>query len=166
VSLLVPLVVAVPLLAAAALAALGHFAPPRFDNVVAILVAAAVTVLCVLLVFQSDDETIQYWFGGWEPRHGIAIGISFSVDPLAAGIAALIGALSTAALIVCWDYFDRRVPQHFHLLMLVFLAAMVGFVLSSDLFNMFVFFELMSVAAFALAGYKVDEAEAIEGCLL
>jgi multicomponent Na+:H+ antiporter subunit D len=165
VSLLVPLVVAVPLLAAAALAALGHFAPPRFDNLVAILVAAAVTVMCVLLVFQSDDETIQYWFGGWEPRHGIAIGISFSVDPLAAGIAALIGALSTAALIVCWDYFDRRVPQHFHLLMLVFLAAMVGFVLSSDLFNMFVFFELMSVAAFALTGYRIEQPSALQGAI-
>src|SRR5204863_10054305 len=52
-----------------------------------------------------------------------------------------------------------------HILVLVFTAGMVGFCLSGDLFNMFVFFELMSVAAFALAGYKIDEAEAIEGSL-
>ena len=45
------------------------------------------------------------------------------------------------------------------------LAGMVGFCLSGDLFNMFVFFELMSVAAFALAGYKIDENEAVEGSL-
>jgi multicomponent Na+:H+ antiporter subunit D len=162
---LVPLAVAVPLLAAAALAALGHFATPRFDNLVAIATAAAVTVLCVLLIFRSADETMTYWFGGWKPRDGIAIGISFSVDPLGAGIAALAGVLAAAALIVCWDYFDERVPQHFHVLMLVFLGSMVGFALSSDLFNMFVFFELMSVAAFALTGYRIEQTSALQGAI-
>ena len=34
---------------------------------------------------------------------------------------------------------------------------MVGFCLSGDLFNLFVFFELMSVSAFALTGTDVDE---------
>ena len=38
-SVLVPLVVAVPLLGAALLAALGHVAPPKVDNVVAIAVS-------------------------------------------------------------------------------------------------------------------------------
>jgi multicomponent Na+:H+ antiporter subunit D len=40
---------------------------------------------------------------------------------------------------------------------------MVGFVLTGDLFNMFVFFELMSVAAFALTAYKVEEASPLQG---
>ncbi|MFL5969811.1 MAG: complex I subunit 5 family protein, partial [Gaiellaceae bacterium] len=162
---LIPLVVALPLLAAAALCALGHFAPPRFDNAVAIGVAAAVTALCVLLMFRSSTHTLHYWFGAWHPRNGIAIGISFSVDPLAAGVAALVGALATAALIVSWDYFDERVPHHFHVLMLVFLGSMAGFALSSDLFNMFVFFELMSVAAFALTGYRIEQPAALQGAI-
>lgn len=164
-SVLVPLVVALPLLAAAALAAFAHLAPARFDDLVAIAVSAAVTVLCVLLVFRSADGTIHYWFGGWKPRDGIAIGISFSVDPLAAGLAALIGALATAALIVCWDYFEDGVPQQFYVLMLVFLAGMIGFALSSDLFNMFVFFEVVSVAAFALTGYRIEQESALQGAI-
>src|SRR3954451_21673709 len=49
--------------------------------------------------------------------------------------------------------------------MLVFLAGMVGFAYSGDLFNMFVFFELMGVAAYALAGYKVEKAAPLEGSL-
>jgi multicomponent Na+:H+ antiporter subunit D len=162
---LIPLVVALPVLAAAALCALGHFAPPRFDNAVAIGVAAAVTALCVVLMFRSSTHTLHYWFGAWHPRNGIAIGISFSVDPLAAGVAALVGALATAALIVSWDYFDERVPHHFHVLMLVFLGSMAGFALSSDLFNMFVFFELMSVAAFALTGYRIEQSAALQGAI-
>jgi multicomponent Na+:H+ antiporter subunit D len=162
---LVPLVVALPLLTAAVLAAVAHLAHPRFDDLVAIAVSAAVTVCCVLLVFRSADGTIHYWFGGWKPRDGIAIGISFSVDPLAAGIAALAGVLATAALIVCWDYFEESVPQHCYVLMLVFLGAMVGFALSSDLFNMFVFFEVMSVAAFALTGYRIEQPSALQGAI-
>jgi multicomponent Na+:H+ antiporter subunit D len=162
---LVPLVVALPLLAAAALAALGHFTRARIDDLVGIGVAATVTVLSLLLVFRSENETIHYWFGGWQPRDGIAIGISFSVDPLVAGIAALIGVLAAAAVIVSWDYFEDDVPHHFHLLVLVFLGAMVGFVFSSDLFNMFVFFELMSVPAFALTGYRIEQPSALQGAI-
>ncbi len=164
-SVLVPLVVALPLLAAAALAAVAHLAPARFDDLVAIVVSAAVTVLCVLLIFRSAEGTIHYWFGGWKPREGIAIGISFSVDPLGAAIAALIGVLATAALVVCWDYFEEGVPQHFYVLMLVFVGGMVGFALSSDLFNMFVFFELMSIAAFALTGYRIEQPTALQGAI-
>src|SRR5689334_7539916 len=42
-------------------------------------------------------------------------------------------------------------------------AAMTGFVLSGDIFIMFVFFELMSVCAFALTAYQVEEAGPIQG---
>jgi multicomponent Na+:H+ antiporter subunit D len=162
---LVPLVVTVPLLAAALVAAAGHFAPRRADHVLALAIALAVTVMCVLLIFDSSDETIHYWFGGWHPRNGIALGISFSVDPLSAAIAALIGALAVAALIVSWDYFDEEVPQYFFALVLVFVAGMVGFVLSSDLFNLFVFFELMSVPAFALTGYRIEQPSVLHGAI-
>jgi multicomponent Na+:H+ antiporter subunit D len=165
VTTLVPLCVALPLLSAAALAAVGHFSPPRLDNLVAVVVALTVTVFAVLLIFHSAHGTIHYWFGGWHPRDGIAIGISFSVEPLGAGIAALIGALMTAALLQSFDYFHDRVPPHFHVLMLVFLGAMVGFALSSDLFNMFVFFELMSTAAFALTGYRIEQRSVLQGAI-
>ena len=162
---LVPLVVVLPLLAAAGLAAVAQLAPARFDDLVAIAVSAAVTVLCVLLVFRAANRTIEYWFGGWKPRNGIAIGISFSVDPLSAAVAALVAVLATAALIVSWDYFDGGVPQYFCALILAFEGAMVGFALSSDLFNMFVFFELMSVAAFALTAYRIEQPSALQGAI-
>ena len=41
--------------------------------------------------------------------------------------------------------------------MLLFLRGMTGFALTGDLFDMFVFFELMSVVAYALTGYKIEE---------
>ena len=54
-------------------------------------------------------------------------------------------------------YFDAAGPL-FGALMLVFLAAMVGFCLTGDLFDLAVFFELMGVAAYALTAYKIEEA--------
>ena len=115
-----------------------------------------VVVDCGLLLNQSAHGSIVYWFGGWQPRNGVALGIAFVIDPLGAGMALLAATLMTAALIYAAQYFEA-IGTLFHALMLVFLAAMVGFCLTGDLFNMFVFFELMSVAAYALTGYKVEE---------
>jgi multicomponent Na+:H+ antiporter subunit D len=164
-SVLVPLTVAVPLLAAAAVAAVGHFVRPRVADLLAIAVAVSVAVMSVVLIFRSADRTIHYWFGGWHPRGGIAIGISFSVEPLGAALAALVAVLATAALVQTLHYFEDDVPQHFHVLMLIFLGAMVGFALSSDLFNLFVFFELMSTAAFALTGYRIEHRAVLQGAI-
>ncbi len=164
-TVLVPLTVAVPLLCAGVLAAAGHFIPPRVDNVVAGAAAAAVTVFSTLLIFRSSHRPIDYWFGSWEPRHGVAIGIAFHVEPLAAGIAAVAGALMTAALLFTYDYFDDAAPPHFFMLMLAFLAGMEGFALSGDLFDMFVFFELMSICGFGLTGYRLERPSVLQGAI-
>src|SRR5919204_3800140 len=161
---LVPLPVAIPLVGAAFLTATGHFLGRRADDLVGIATAAAVTVISTLLILRSLDHDLVYWFGGWTPRHGIALGVAFDVEPISAGLAALAGALMTASFVFAWRYFDE-VGTLFHVLMLVFLAAMSGFALSGDLFNMFVFFELMSVCAFALTGYAVEHRAPLQGAV-
>jgi multicomponent Na+:H+ antiporter subunit D len=161
---LTPLPVAIPLLTAAALTAGGHFLGKSVDDVAGIAAAAATTVISTLLIFHSLDHNLIYWFGGWKPRDGIALGIAFDVEPLGAALAALAGALMTASFVFAWRYFDE-VGTLFHVLMLVFLAAMCGFALSGDLFNMFVFFELMSVCAFALVGYAIEHPAPLQGAI-
>ena len=161
---LVPLPVALPLLAAAFLTAFGHFLPRRLDDVVGVAAALATLVVSLFILFQAAANELVYWFGGWHPREGVAIGISFTVDPFGAAMVALAATLVTAALVFSWRYFDE-VGTLFHVLMLVFLAAMCGFALSGDLFNMFVWFELMSVAAYALTGYRIEESSPLQGAI-
>ena len=161
---LVPLPVVIPLLTAAGLTATGHFLGRRADDLAGIAAAAATTVISTLLVLRSLDRDLVYWFGGWTPRHGIALGVAFDVDPLSAVLAALAGALVTASFVFAWRYFDE-VGTLFHVLMLVFLAAMTGFVLSGDIFNMFVFFELMSVCVFGLVGYAIEHRAPLQGAI-
>ena len=90
--------------------------------------------------------------------------MAFAVDTAGGAMAAFAAALMTAALIFSWHYFEA-VRTYFHALMLLFLAGMTGFCLTGDLFNQFVFFELMSVAAYALTGYKSEEIDALEGAI-
>jgi multicomponent Na+:H+ antiporter subunit D len=161
---LAPLAFAVPLLAASALLVAQAFIGRRVVDTFSTAIAAFVTVLCALLVAQSRQAPVIYAFGGWQPQHGIVLGILFVIDPLGAGLATLVSGLVTASFVFCWRYF-REVKSLFHILMLVFLAAMVGFCLTGDLFNLFVLFELMGVAAFALTGYKVEETGPIQGAL-
>lgn len=160
----VPWSVIAPLLGAAFLTATSRVIGRRISDLTAIFCALVVTLACAALTVRSYASPIVYWFGSWEPRHGFPIGIAFVVEPLGAGLAALAGALTLSAFIFSWRYFDT-VGTLFHVLMLLFLGAMVGFCLTGDLFNMFVFFELMSVSAFALTGYKIEESAPLQGAL-
>jgi len=159
-----PLPVVVPLLMAAVLVALGLFFERRVIEIPAIVTALGVTAICLILVVRSSHGLIVYWFGGWAPIDHMALGISFVIDPIGAGMAALCSLLVVAAFIFSLKYFDA-VGSLFHVLMLVFLGAMCGFSLTGDAFNLFVFFELMSAAAFALCGYKTEARAPVQGAL-
>ncbi|MHB1468236.1 MAG: complex I subunit 5 family protein [Solirubrobacteraceae bacterium] len=160
---LIPLAPVVPLLTAAVLAAGNAVVPRWLGDLLGAACAIAVTAMCAILCVQAHRLTV-YWFAGFHPRHGVAIGISFSVDRLGAGMATLCAVLVTAALVYSSRYFDE-VGRLFTALMLVFLAAMVGFCLTGDIFDLFVFFELMSVAAYALTAYKIEEAGPLQGAI-
>ena len=154
--------VALPLLMAGAMAGLRQWLSRAVADSLSIVAAALNLLVCCVLLSQSLEHTIVYWFGGWYPRGQQVIGICFVIDPAAAGIAALASFLTLCALVFSWRFVDAG-GNHYHPLMLVFLAAMCGFASTGDLFNMFVFFELMSTAAFALCGLKTKEPAPLQG---
>jgi multicomponent Na+:H+ antiporter subunit D len=157
-----PLPVVVPLIAAAVLVATGAVLPRRTQDTIGIAAAAAATGFALAILAASERHDVLHWFGGWHPHHGIALGISFTADPLGAGMAALACGLDLLVLVYSWTYM-RRQSQTFDVLVLTFGAAMAGFALTGDIFNMFVWFELMGVAAYALAGFKVSELGPLQG---
>src|SRR5947209_569402 len=154
--------VVIPFLAGPLVVAVGQFAPRWFNDSVGALSAIAATALCALLAVHAGRHPFAYWLGGWTPRHGTTIGISLSVDVLGAGLATFSGLLVLAALVYSLRYFEA-VEGLFHGLMLLFMAGMIGFCLTGDLFNLIVFFELMSAAAYALTAYKIVERAPIQG---
>jgi multicomponent Na+:H+ antiporter subunit D len=164
-STVLPATVLLPLGIATLMLAASHWLPTRASNVLAILTALTVSILCAYLARVSLDGAVLHWFGGWPPgashEAGVVLGISFLADPASASVAAFSAFLFAASLTFAWGYFDEE-HSHFQILMLLFLAAISGFCLTHDLFNLFVWFELMSVAAFALTAYPLGKSS-LEG---
>lgn len=161
---LAPLPVVIPLSMAALLAACNKITPRALADTLSIAATLATGTTSAVLMAGAYAQPIVYWFGGWTPRAGVALGISFVIGPLNAALAVFVAVLVLAALVFSLRYFDSVGP-HYNVLMLVFLGAMCGFSLTGDLFNLFVFFELMSAAAFALCGYKIEAPESLQGAL-
>jgi multicomponent Na+:H+ antiporter subunit D len=165
---LAPLAIAGPFALAAVLAArLPAQLKRRYAELVAAAGALLVAVLCLLMLREALDSEgpVVSRLGGWEPRPGgVVVGINLVFDSLGAALALLAAVLVAAALVVAWRFFEAVGPT-FHALILVFLGALTGFALTGDLFNMFVFFELMSVSAYALTAYRIERADSLQGAL-
>ena len=151
-----------PLLAAACVSGLRKFLRRWIVDLIALLAAAVNLGLCCLLLSASWHQNIVYWFGNWFPRGRMVVGIGFQVDPVGAGLASLASLLTLFALTYSWRSMESG-KNLYQPLMLIFMAAMCGFSMTADLFNLFVFFELMSTAAFALCGLKTGEPAPLQG---
>ncbi|HTW95724.1 MAG TPA: proton-conducting transporter membrane subunit, partial [Tepidisphaeraceae bacterium] len=158
--------VVIPLLVAAIMAATGSLFPRRALDVAGILTSAAILAVCCWLAKLSANHTIVYWFGNWQPapHSHFPVGICFMIDPVGAGMAALVAGLVLTAFIFSWGYF-QSVKAFYHAMMLVFMAAMCGLCLTGDLFNLFVWFELMTAAGVGLCGYQSQERAPLLGAL-
>ena len=159
-----PLLVAIPLLGSVVVAGLDHVTPEPVQDALVVAASAATTVLAFVLLWSAEGHEVVQWFGGWRPQHGVALGIDFAVGPLAAGMCAVIGIVVTLALLYT-HAFLRDAPRLFDALMLLALGAMCGFAMSGDLFNLFVWLELMGVAAYALTGFQVERLGPVQGAV-
>jgi multicomponent Na+:H+ antiporter subunit D len=160
-----PLVIVIPILMACIILAAGPYLPRRVTDVLATATAGGVTGLAAVLLARSGHGRVVTWIGGWRPTHGVSVGIPLIADPLNAGLALLVGGLVTSALLYSWTYIGS-VSGRFFALMLLFMSGMEGFTLSGDVFDMFVFFELMGAAAYALTGMKIEDKTAVQGGLI
>ncbi|MEV6315763.1 complex I subunit 5 family protein [Streptomyces sp. NPDC051776] len=160
-----------PLLGAAVLAAIGRFLPRIASDAVGCVFAAGTAAVAVaaLAGIASGDPYAVEWVGGWRPdSRGAGVGIVLVGDPMSLGLAVLTSLLVVAVLAYSWRYFEEPPRGHtgsFPALVLVFQAAMCGFCVTGDLFNAFVFFELMGVVAYALTGFRVEERRPLQGAL-
>jgi multicomponent Na+:H+ antiporter subunit D len=150
-----PLLVAGPFAAAVLITAIQRYVPRSLVDAIAILTALAVCIGAVLAARAAVDGPLVVWIGGWTPRPDGVIGIGLVIDVLGGGFAALIAAIVCASVVFARVYF-RRLHSLFQVLMMVFLGAGVGLATTGDLFNFYVFFELVGVAAFVLAAYRIE----------
>ena len=105
--------------------------------------AAAVMIFSEVLATGTQVTAL----GGWQAPFGIV----FVADALAASlvvIAAIIGVAIT--LYSCADLKQRNAYSLYHVMMQILLAGVAGSFLTGDIFNLYVWFEVMLIAAFGL----------------
>lgn len=164
VSMLPPLAIALPIIVACILLVAGRVLPRLAVDLLAIATALAVAGLAALFLEASAGGRLVTWVANWVPHRGYSVGIVLVIDPLGAGIALLAAALMTLALLYSARYLPS-VEAHYQALMLLFLAGMIGLALTGDLFDMFVFFELMGAAAYGLTSVEIEDETALQGGL-
>lgn len=159
-----PCVVFAPLTAAAILAGLTSVTKRVMVDAVALAGATVTLVLTVALWHRTLDHRVVHWFSGWKPHRGLAVAVGLTADPLSAATAVLVAVLTLCALVYAWRHLESG-SHHLPVLMLLFEGGLIGFALSGDLFILFVFFEVMSVAAYGLTALLVTDRGPLEGAI-
>lgn len=143
---LLPLLpVLIPFTAAAILLLLAQ-QPPAVQRGMALAATLAGLGAAVLLMAdQATGPVATTALGDWPAPYGIL----FVADRLAAQMLLLLFLLAVPALLMAADGTDLQGP-HFHALFQLQLAGLAGAFLTGDLFNLFVFFEILLLASYAL----------------
>jgi multicomponent K+:H+ antiporter subunit D len=106
-------------------------------------------VVSVGLLMQTDQqEPLVYALGDWQAPFGIVL----VADRLAALVVLTTAVLSVAVLLYASTGFDKQ-GRHFHAVFQFQLVGINGAFLTGDLFNLFVFFEIMLLASYILLAH-------------
>jgi multicomponent K+:H+ antiporter subunit D len=137
--------VLVPLLTGCLLLLLARL-PVLWQRLVSLSSCGVLLLVSIGLLSEADSGVLQYYaLGNWQPPFGI---ILWS-DRLSALLLLLTAALAYWVLIYACRGDDRR-GRHFHALFQFQLMGVNGAFLTGDLFNLFVFFEVLLIASYAL----------------
>jgi len=146
-----PVFIAIPLVTAFLLPIFG-----RKGKAIATVLANLATVSLLVLAVLSIGQSRVYEIGKWS----IPLGINLVLDGLSSLLLLAIGVVSTAAMLFSVRYMEQYTAKAKYLsLFLLMVAGMNGVVLSGDIFNLFVFLEIASLASYALVGFGCEHEE-------
>jgi len=152
---IIPLFVAIPLGAAFFIPMVGR-KNPRLSDTLANLVTLALLVMAISVIGKNG----VYWMGGWVPRLGIPLGINLVLDGVSVFMLVTITLISFMATLYSIQYMDKFTSKaRFYSLFLLMVTGMIGVSLTGDLFNLYVFLEIASIASYALVAFGCQHEE-------
>jgi multicomponent K+:H+ antiporter subunit D len=116
----------------------------RTINLAATLILLALSLKTLLLA--TSQGTQVYLLGNWSAPFGIVM----VLDGLSALMLAITAVLALFALVYAIIQNTDREGEHFHVLFQIQLFGLNGAFLTGDLFNLFVFFEVLLLASYGL----------------
>lgn len=119
--------------------------PQRYRRALGMLSCTLLILCAVLLLVESASSPLVYALGSWQAPYGIVL----VADRLSALMVLLTAVL---AFPVLWYacYGEDNLGSHFQALFQFQLLGILGAFLTGDLFNLFVFFEVLLISSYAL----------------
>lgn len=147
------LFISIPLLSAFLIAILNRRIR-YFSDFLANLVSLGLLFLSLAAIKLINSQgIIVYKVGGWSPP----MGINLVLDGLASFMLVTVNLIVTLALVYSVSYMKIYTDKwKFHALLMLMLAGMNGVILSGDLFNLYVFLEMASIAGYVLVAFGVE----------
>ncbi|WP_233800594.1 monovalent cation/H+ antiporter subunit D [Paraburkholderia sp. HP33-1] len=142
-ALLLPILI--PLFTAGLIVALPLRAKRLQRAVNAVAIIALLPIACLLMARAAHGEIASYALGAWPAPFGIVL----QLDRLGALMLVLTAVLAVCCLLGTSSE-DARRGRYFRALFQFELMGLNGAFLAGDLFNLFVFFELLLIASYAL----------------
>ncbi len=163
-------IIAIPLFAA--------FLTPLIDRInkkarnAFVLIAMAITFILTIILFKEvlEKDIITYVMGAADPTQAIPkqaavpIRIVLEIDGINAFMALISALISLIGLIFSFAHIEER-GGRFYTLFLLMVVGMLGMELTGDLFNLFVFLEIASIASAALIAYEFRRGSTTEAAL-
>jgi len=121
------------------------------SSIIISLIIVGLSIIDILI----KKETLIYNLGGWKEP----LGICLYMDGLA-WFSSFLGII-IALFSLIYSLKEKNYQYKFYFFFLILLAGMQGVIFTNDIFNMFVFFEILSIASYILIAYS-QESRAIK----
>jgi len=126
------------------------------ERLLAVFCGVSLLWLSLSSFFWFEGGRIIYSVGGWKAPFGICM----VLDGLSALMLLVVNLIGCTAIIYSLDYIKKyTAPQLYYTLFCLLLAGLNGVVISGDLFNLFVFLEITSIASYALVAFGAGSEE-------
>ncbi|NQU94621.1 MAG: monovalent cation/H+ antiporter subunit D family protein [Candidatus Omnitrophica bacterium] len=153
---IIPFFVVIPL-AGAFLTALLAKKIKWLPDIIGSVTTLALLAISILSIFKVNAYgALVYSVGGWK----LPIGIAMVLDGFSSFVLVTVNLIAFIVGIYAVNYMERFTSKwKFYTLFLLMLAGMNGVVITGDLFNLFVFLEIASVASYALVAFGTEKHE-------
>lgn len=145
-----------PLLAAPICVILSRFGKTAWVICMGVTWAVAVMSVITFVTVHESGVPLTYHMGGWEPP----MGIELYVDLLSASMLMLVSLIAALTMPYFFRSVNDEIPREqqpfFYAAFLMCLAGLMGIVSTHDAFNLYVFLEISSLAAYTLIAMGRD----------
>ncbi len=130
-----------------------------FPDIFCNIITSLLFVMSIYSVYLTSTQTVlTYKVGMWVPP----IGIALVLDGLSSFMLVTVNLIAFLIMAYSANYMEKYTEKwKFYTLFLLMLAGMEGMIITGDMFNLYVFLEIASVASYALVAYGT-EAEELE----